>query len=353
MNYIEGIYREPALVLEAIIILLSIEIGTFFFSRFIKEEQRTKNFIRLAWALFFFAYSGMTSFFILSDYFSLVENRLFLVNIGYFFMAMGALVFTFNAERELDQRKHSLFFILLALIIFLMLDFFIMLIAPYYLVIFAWIPFIIILLNYLMRAFSKIKEYRSHIYGCFVGFLVFGIGFFFTIDLLVDSLGPISRMIGNIAIIFGISLASWQFIGLPSLREIDWATQLNNLILMHKSGTCIYEYNFTGDQVEKDSSEIVQYMAGSLIGITQMITELIQSKQKLEIMDHQDKLIIFSYGENIIAALIVKKDLEIYRKKLEKLLNEIEVIYKDYLEDWDGRTEYFKPIEKFIKRIFS
>jgi len=353
MNYIEGIYREPALVLEAIIVLLSIEVGSFFFYRFIKEEQRTKNFMVLAWALFFFAYASMTLFFIFSDYFSPLENRLFFVNIGYCIMALGALVFTFNAERELDQRKHILLLILLALIIFLIADFFIMLIEPYYLAILAWIPFIIILFNYLIRAFSKIKEYRSHIYGCFVGFLVFGIGFAFTIDLLVKSLGPISRMIGNITIIFGISLASWQFIGLPSLREMDWAIQLKNLILMHKSGTCICEYKFTKDQEEKDSPEYIQSMAGSLIGITQMITELIQSKEKLEIMDYQDKQIIFSYGENIIAALIVEKDLEIYRKKLEKLLNEIEVIYKDYLEDWDGRTEYFQPIEKFIRRIFS
>lgn len=348
MAYIDPMYREPALALEVVIVLISIEVGCFFLYQFFKKGRRSKNFMVLAWALFFYAYSGMTITFILSDYYALAVDRLFFVNIGYGIMALGALFFTFNAELELNKRKHVLFIILLVLIVFLMIDFFLMVIMPYYIAIFAWIPFILILVNYLITAFSRIREYRRQLYGVFIGFLIFGIGFFFIIDLMVESLGSISRMFGNIAIIIGISLASWQFMGLPSLREIDWVEQLNKLTLMHKSGTCICEHNFT-----KDISQTVQYMGGSLIGITKIISELIQSEKKLEVMAYQDKQIIFSYGENIVAALIVAQDLEIYRKKLEKLLNEIEIIYKDYFEDWDGQTAQFKPIEKFVKRIFS
>ncbi len=300
MYQIEGMFREPALMLEVIIILLSIEIGSFFLYRFIKEGKRAKNFMILVWTLFFFAYSVMTLLFILSDY---------------YFLFMS--------------------------------------IAPYYLAILALIPFFLILTIYLKRAFSKIKEYRNRLYSIFIGFLVFGIGFAFTIEIMVNSFGSISRMIGNIAIIFGISLASWQFVGLPSLREMDWSKQLNTIVIMHKSGTCICEYDFIGERMEKESSKDGLNITVSLIGIAQMITELIQSKQNLEIMDYQDKQIVFSYGDNVIAALIVENYLEIYRKKLGKLLNEIEVIYKDYLEDWDGQTSQFKPIEKFIRRIFS
>ncbi|TFG05979.1 MAG: hypothetical protein EU536_00115 [Promethearchaeota archaeon] len=352
MTHIEGIFREPALVLEAIIILICLEVGGFFLFKFLKTEEKGRNFMILAWGIFFLAYSGMAVFFIVGDYYSDAIVRPFNVNVGYTIMAFGALIFTYNAERELNQRKHVLFLALLGLILVMLIDFVVGFIEPYYIAILAWIPFILILLIYLIRAFSKIKEYRGRIYGCLIGFLVFGIGFAVTIDLMIESFGAISRFVGNIGIIGGISIASWQFIGLPALKEMDWSKKLNKLLLMHSSGTCICEYNFGGDTVHKEISETPHLVAGSLIGITKMITEIIQSSKQLKIMDHQDKKVLFAYGKNLIAALIVDDYLEIYRKKLNILLEELEIIYKDSLEDWDGSLSQFNLVEKFINRIF-
>ena len=144
------------------------------------------------------------------------------------------------------------------------------------------------------------------------------------------------------------------FIGLPSLRELDWSQKIRKILLMHNSGTCICEHDFAGMEAPERAYQIsTEFMAGSLIGISHMISELIRSKQKLEIVDHQDKKVIFAYGEYLIAALIADDYLEIYRIKLRKLIESLEMLYKDVLHDWEGDLFHFKPVRRILQSIFS
>ncbi|NVM54769.1 MAG: hypothetical protein HWN66_13790, partial [Candidatus Helarchaeota archaeon] len=226
-------------------------------------------------------------------------------------------------------------------------------IDPVYIVTACWGPLVVVLLMYITKLMKQIKEYKLKIYGFFIGFFAFGLGYAGSIDMMVESFGYFSRFLGDIFMLLGISLISFVFVQLPSLKEVDWAKKLERIVLMHKSGTCICDYNFLDVSSKVDSDQVSQYMAGSLIGISQMITELIQGKKQLEVMDHQDKQIIFSYGESLIAALIVDEYYEIYRKKLTKFIDALEVIYQPFLEDWEGNLLQVKPIEKLIKRIFS
>ena len=350
---INDVLREPILILEAVIVLLGLEFGVIFLYRFLKKE-RGKALI-LALSTFFFAFAFMVFFFIISDlyvdYLSLPESRHFYGNIAYSILGIGALVFTFNAERELGQKNHIFSIILLGSLIFMAIDFFFVIIEPVYFALVGWVLFVIVLLIYVKKISSKIKEYRLSIYGFFLGVLAYGLGYASTINLMVSSFGSISRFIGDIFIIFGISLISLVFVGLPSLREIDWTKNLNKLLLMHKSGSCICEYDFAGSR--KTPDQVSQVIAGSLIGISQLLTELMESKKQLTIMDHQDKQIIFAYGQDIIAALIVDEYFGIYRKKLAKFVENIEIIYSPILEDWDREPIRVKPIEKLIKYAFS
>ncbi|HUX98342.1 MAG TPA: hypothetical protein VMV49_02195 [Candidatus Deferrimicrobium sp.] len=351
---IEGIFREPILLLEVIIIFLGTEFGFLFLYRFIKEKK-SKNYMNLAWAIFFLAFSGMVASYIFSDlYATNVEVRQIAVNIGYTLMAIGTIVFTFNAEREVGLKRHLLSIFLIFILIFLLVDFFIWIIAPVYLALVSWLPFIITLLLYITKLMTKVKEYRYNIYGFFIGFLAFGIGYAFTVDAMATFFGFGARMMGDISIILGMCLISFIFLSFSSMRELNWAKNIKELLIMHKSGTCICDHNFMSTSPDTDSSELsTDFMAGSLMGISQMISELIQSKEQLETMDHQDKKIIFAYGEYLIAALIVEEYLEIYKKKLKNLIEDLELLYKDILQDWKGELFHFKPVRRIITRIFS
>ncbi|NVM52612.1 MAG: hypothetical protein HWN66_02830, partial [Candidatus Helarchaeota archaeon] len=118
---ISGIFREPILIFEAIIVLVCIEFGSVFLYRFFKRDKE-KTMI-LAWAFFFLTFGFMISVFMISDLFT-PSNRQFYVNLGYIAMVSGALFFTFNAERELEQKKYIFSVILIILIIFLIVDVF-------------------------------------------------------------------------------------------------------------------------------------------------------------------------------------------------------------------------------------
>ena len=123
---------------------------------------------------------------------------------------------------------------------------------------------------------------------------------------------------------------------------------------MHKSGKYIADYNFqedlTGIEGFKDLAKLI---AGGLTGINKLIDEIVQSKQKLRIMDHKDVKVIFQYGNYLIAAMIVDEVLDIYKTKLKKLINYLESLYETYLPTWDGDLTQFQIVKPIIKRYFT
>ena len=347
-----GIFREPLLILEATVSLFGIEFGLIFLHRFLKEKKE-RNMI-IAWSVFFFSFSAMMGIYIVSDFFTAPADRQFIVNFGYLAMGLGALTFTFNAERELEFNRHILSLFLVALLLIMTVDFFFLFVDPIFIVYACWIPFIFTLLLYIARVMKRIKEYKINIFGFFGGFLIYALGYAATIDALVEEFGYITRLLGDISIIIGMGLISLGFIGLPSMREIDWEKKLNKLLLLHTSGTCICDYNFVDLTVETDARQIpIEFMAGGLMGVTQMIPELIHSRERVKILDHQDKKVIFAHGDHLVAALVADEYLEIYKRKLNKFIESLEMIYTGLLEDWQGSLTYLKPVEKLIKNIFS
>jgi len=353
---ITGLFREPLLILEAVIVLLGLEFGGLFLYRFLKAD-REKSMI-LAWGLFFFCFAGMILTYLYTDYtiFPLSTERLNYVDIGYGIMGLGALIFTFNAEREIGHKRHILSLILLSAFAFLIADFFLLILEPFYLTIACWAPFVVILLVYLVKMVLKIKEYRLKVYGFFIGFLALGFGYVVTTDKFqTDEFLP--RLFGDISVIIGMSLLSLVFVGLPSLKEVDWGKKLNLLLILHKSGSCICNYDFKkwGDPNAIAKKE---YFAGGLIGISQLVTEMVKNMNdekfsRLEVVDHQDKQIIFAYGEYLIAALVVDEYLQIYRKKLYHMIREIELLYGDRLSAGEDKLTQITPVEKIITQIFS
>jgi hypothetical protein len=360
-------FRYPLLILEGLILLLSIEYGVFFLNRYFKNTEKGKNRMILSWGIFFICLFMMILFFIIADFFSADPYpREIFVNIGYLFMSLGALYFVFNVERELNF-KYKIFSILLAVLFtFLAIDFFYfqlilnyVIIEPSTITYICWIPFIIILFIYLFKLTAKIKggRWRFNIYGFMVGFFVFGSAFFLTADFMTSSTGGISRLIGDIMILVGISSISILFIGLPSFQEFDWKIHMRKILIIHKSGVCLADHDFK--EIDDDSIGDSQFIAGGLTGISQMITEIVQERdqeiktKRLEVMDHKDVKLIFQYGEKLTAVMIVDVNLDIYKFKLKKLLDYVESLYSDLLEDWNSENLFqFRPVKGILQRFF-
>jgi hypothetical protein len=171
---------------------------------------------------------------------------------------------------------------------------------------------------------------------------------------MVNSFGTVARFIGDILIIIGISLISLLFIGLPSLTEFEWPKKMKKIFVMHKSGKYIADYNFqenlTGTEEYKDLPKLI---TGGLTGINKLIDEIVHSKEGLKIMDHKDVKIIFQYGNYLIAVIIVDEALDIYKTKLKKMIDYLEMLYETYLPTWDGDLTQFLIIKPIIKRFFT
>ncbi|MBD3227691.1 MAG: hypothetical protein GF329_05840 [Candidatus Lokiarchaeota archaeon] len=160
-------------------------------------------------------------------------------------MPIGALGFVYFTERELNLKRHYLFYITLFLMICLIFVIIFSIVNKDIFIYSGWIPFLILLLTYIIRASIKIKEYRVNILGFFLGILIAAIGCLLIADFMVDILNLYARLLGDCLIITGICLVSLFFLGLPtSLKEIDWKQKLETLLLMHESGECICVYDF-------------------------------------------------------------------------------------------------------------
>ncbi|NVM03754.1 MAG: hypothetical protein HWN67_15600 [Candidatus Helarchaeota archaeon] len=357
---IEGLFREPLLILEGIIFLLTLQYGILFFYRFIKEE-REKNYMIRAWGIFFLTYTGNVIFFMISDFFSplsyapLSYVRQIYIDFGYVTLGLGALFFSYNAEREIQQKNHIFSIILTILLCLLIVDTFALIVSPETLAVLTNLPFVLLLIIYIIKFTSKIKEkWRLNIYGFLVGICIWISGYFLITDIVVESFGPFARFIGDFLIIIGISLISLLFVGLPSLTEFEWPKKMKKVFLMYKSGEYIADYNFQKDLTGiEEFKDLPKLIAGGLTGINQLIAEIVQSKQKLRIMDYKDVKIIFQYGNYLIAAIIVDEALDIYKTKLKKLIDYLETLYETYLPTWDGNLTQFQIVKPIIKRFFT
>lgn len=359
--------RYPLLILEGLALLLSIEYGIFFLNRYFKNTEKGKNRMISAWGVFFLCLASMLLFFIIADYFSADPYpREIIVNIGYLFMSLGALYFVFNIERELNL-KYKIFTIILAVLFaFLAIDFFYfqlilnyVIIEPSTITYICWIPFVILLIIYLFKLTAKIKggKWKFNVWGFIGGFFVFGTAFFFTADFMTTLTNGISRLVGDIMILIGISSISILFIGLPSFQEFDWKMHMRKILIIHKSGICLADYDFK--EISDESVGDSQFIAGGLTGISQMITEIVQERdqenitKRLEVMDHKDVKLIFQYGDKLTAVMIVDLNLDIYKFKLKKLLNYVESLYSDLLEDWNPDNLFqFRPVKGILQRFF-
>ena len=252
--------REFLLILEAIIIVLCIQMGIIYTRKFLKTKN---NYTILAWGELLFAYSIVFIFYIVSDFYVDIgsiegENmRNLILNGSYTAGIIGVLVFSYNMEKEIRFSRHIVSLIMVGVVVFLVINTFIPMVEATMITIASWLIFIFLIIIYIKKFTAKISEkWRVNVYSLVIGTILVIVGFGATADIAVLGLGGIwVRFLGDSLIILGILLISALFIGVPSLAEFDWAQKIKYLNVMHQNGVSIAHYHF--NVVEKEEKEKV------------------------------------------------------------------------------------------------
>jgi hypothetical protein len=179
------------------------------------------------------------------------------------------------------------------------------------------------------------------------GALGFIVGLSFTIPMFfpyVDILVIFSIIM--ICIISFVPFVSMKD-SLPPAEEMDWSQKIIAVYVINNSGIVMVEYAFTEEKFDSN------LFSGGITGISSILQEMIDSKQKLKIIDHEDKKLLFEYSENFFTVLIVKENLKILRNKLKTLTEDIHKVYHETISEWSGNVEILKPMETLIKNQFS
>ena len=109
-------------------------------------------------------------------------------------------------------------------------------------------------------------------------------------------------------------------------KEQKWPDNLLRLYVIHESGLLLYDYTFV--EAEKDivDSDLI---SGGFIGLIGMLEEITKETQRLRIIDHGGKKILFGYNSNksLIAALVINEELRVIRHKLDYFIQDIEASF--------------------------
>jgi len=357
VNFIEypiaGPLRRHLLVMEWIFIFLSFELALIFLIKYKESLKTIKNSEELSYSILFFTYGLQWVGFIMSDFYAQSsEIRTIFLIIGYFILMIGAFIFIVVTEKNNTFFKKYLFslFFLITFTIFIVFTIIDFKYAPNlsYLSTFIFVPFFI---SYIMKL-SKKASLKGGIIVNFIklisGFVLLGIGYMLTTDLVVQNFGLESRLWGDLIQITSVFIIYFLYTSLPPLSEYDWYEKIESVFLVKNSGLCFYSKNF---QVkEKDLKDSLK-VAG-LTGI-EMILEHLTYDRGLSVLKKQNYSIIIYPSKSIIGIIFCSQELSSLKELLKSFVSRIEAVYASVLSEWKGDLKIFEPIDLIFEEIFK
>ena len=177
--------------------------------------------------------------------------------------------------------------------------------------------------------------------GFLIGYLITSPSVIENIDVLV---------IITIILVSELSLIPFVLMkeSLPPSEELEWSKEIIQLFVISISGIVMTSYSFE----EQSTLENPDLFSGGISGVTMILKEMTDSQEKLKIIDHEDKKLLFEYGENFFTTLVTRKALKILRTKLADLTAEIEGVFWETIASWNGNLEVFTPLKTMIRNYF-
>jgi hypothetical protein len=138
----------------------------------------------------------------------------------------------------------------------------------------------------------------------------------------------------------------YTFIILANLTRINFKaiSGIHEILISYKDGRPLY---ITGSETLEASM-----VTGMLSAISCISKEILDSKKRLRSIDHQDKKILFSYGEYIITSVITDEESQLLFSKVDLLTHEFENRFSGILYRWNGELGPFASAWFIIDKIF-
>jgi hypothetical protein len=155
--------------------------------------------------------------------------------------------------------------------------------------------------------------------------------------------------------VFGIVLIMFGFNGYTFFLEAQWKENLIWLFIIDKTRLKIlYNKNFLPEAMENE-----EIFAGGIPGIETIIKQFTQSREGIDVIKLENRLILLSHGEKVITALIVKKNIQNADYILKQITKKFEFFFWDYLKYYESyksilsQAEIFKPMEMLIRTLLK
>ncbi len=360
-------WRWPLLIMEWILSFALFELGITFVARFRNKGSRQKSVQDIGFAAFFFGGSAMWYFFVLSDYFSPDEivlpfliwpagsTRMFILNLSYYSLLVGVLLFIYFTERHVKFRVKYVFTIITLLMsVFYTWLFFIDMFttkttsAIYYPL---FLIFLVFLFFDLAKRLGTNRTVSLRLFFTYlIPFFAFIIGFVLGLDISVIALGFISRFIGAIVQLGAFVAMSLLFFKLPPLSTLSWRNYVEQVFLIDKAGMCLFQKAYS----EQSSAMDDNLKTSAISTVNSILEEMIAAGESgLSFIEKEDKVFTTFSSKNVNGVIVSKIRNESIGYNLKNLVETFEAIYQRFIVEWDGDAEIFKPVEAMVDRIFS
>jgi hypothetical protein len=137
--------------------------------------------------------------------------------------------------------------------------------------------------------------------------------------------------------------------------EIRWRKNLISIHIIDKiRSKSLYYKNFFEGEVKSED-----LFAGGISGLDNLIKRFTDVNKSIDILNYKDKKIILNFGEKIISAMIIKRNIQNLRYFLNQITEKFESYFLDYLEYYDryesllDKSEFLKPLDNMINELIK
>ncbi len=373
-------------------ILLLILFGWDLLSRYIKADKRTRGdpaymvFFIIAVAMIgygLYTFPAMINYFFRKDFESAGFNLLWLVPLQYFLILLMITPIGYVCSLILFKNKkivaYLVGFVGFVSVIYMFVLIFIvgnnpeavnvsissgaMIPIAITLAIFAILDFFG-LVYILVVKLAPQKDVRNQVLYGIVGIVIAGIGGI--LEISMRSSDNWWYVIGTLIELFGFIVMRHFFLAIPSYDEFAWKSGMRELhVIIAETGISLFfkafkqtrkaelkgDITVTATIPESEDRPNSDLVAGGLVGIKGMLSEISGDKGKLENIKIGSKSLVFKQGAVVLCLLLADDNLGVYHSILEDLVQGIEEQHPD-LANFNGDTRKLH-IGPIVNEVFG
>ncbi|MHA1519915.1 MAG: hypothetical protein ACTSRK_07000 [Promethearchaeota archaeon] len=194
------------------------------------------------------------------------------------------------------------------------------------------------------------KDVRKRVLLGIVGIVIAGIGAI--IEFFSKSEDNWWYVYGTIIELIGFITMRYFFLSIRSYDEFAWKSGMKEIhVIIAETGISLFYQSFADlkladlhgdikvtatieDDASRPNSDLV---AGGLVGIKGMLSEISGDRGKLENIEIGEKSLVFKQGKVVLCLLLADENLGVYHSMLQELTEKIELAHPD-LENFNGDT---------------